>query len=62
MAFLWLDNPLKSLKSVEGDRYAFGILEALKEVAVVFGEQVIVLQYFANITKAVSVEICLHNS
>jgi WD repeat-containing protein 81 len=47
------DNPLDSLKPVLGDKYAINLLESLKHVVYLYGEQIILLQYFTYVTNAV---------
>ena len=51
--FCHLENPLNSIRPIEGDRFASLILQSLKTVAELFGEQVIVLQYFTNVSNTV---------
>ena len=48
------NNPLNSIRPIEGDRYANMILEALKTVAMYYGEQVIVLQYLTHVSNTVN--------
>ncbi|CAF0855447.1 unnamed protein product [Brachionus calyciflorus] len=48
------DNPLNSCRALEGDRFAYLILESLKTVAMFYGEQVIVVQYLPYVSNTVS--------
>jgi hypothetical protein len=41
------------LKAIEGDKFAYQILESLKEVSSLYGEHLIVIQYFANVSNTV---------
>ena len=47
------ENPINSIRAIEGDRFASLILESLKSVACNYGEQVIVLQYFTQVANTV---------
>ena len=51
---MFIENFLNSIRPIEGDRFAYLILESLKAVACLYGEQVIVLQYFPHISNTVS--------
>ena len=51
--FLFIENPLNSIRPIEGDRFSFLILESLKTVASFYGEQVIVLQYLTHVSNTV---------
>jgi hypothetical protein len=48
------DNPLNSIRPIEGDNFAFLILESLKVVTQVYGEQIIILQYFAHVSNIIT--------
>lgn len=45
---------MNSSRAIEGDRFAFLILESLKTVAEYYGEQVIVLQYLTHVSNTVA--------
>jgi len=47
-------NPLNSVRPIEGDRFASLILESLKYVAVLYSDQVIVLQYLTHVSNSIS--------
>ena len=48
------ENPLNSIRPLEGDRFGFLLLESLKAVSSLYGEQVIVLQYITQVSNTVA--------
>lgn len=45
---------MNSIRPIEGDLFALLILESLKAVSILYGEQVIVLQFLPHVSNTVS--------